>query len=96
MFSFHFWLVESSSDAGRQDEVPLCPDGDGRRYWPPRPMQRPRRDFVVAEEMPGDGDGKKYQPLRPTQSLRRDFVVAEEMPVDGDSRKYQPPRPAQK
>ena len=46
-----------ATDGGGQDEVPLRPEGDGRRYWPPRITQTPRVDFFVAGEMPGDGQG---------------------------------------
>ena len=33
----------------------LPSDGNGRRYWPPRPTQRPCGDFFVTGEMPSDG-----------------------------------------
>ena len=32
-------------------------DGDGREYRPPRPAQKPRGGFVVAQDKPGDGNG---------------------------------------
>ena len=41
--------------------------GDGREYRPPGPVQKPRGDFVVANEMPGNGDGQLYRPPCPAQ-----------------------------
>ena len=37
-------------------------DGDGRRYWPPRPAQKSRGDFFVAGKMPGDVASQRYGP----------------------------------
>ena len=44
-----------ATDGGRHDEVPLRPEGNDGKYWPPRPAQKPRGTFFVTGEMPGDG-----------------------------------------
>ena len=63
----------------------LPSNGDGRRYWPPRPAQKPREDFLVSPGvMPRDGNGGAYRPPRAAQKPRGDFVVAKGMLGDGD------------
>ena len=44
-----------ATDGGRQNELPLRSEGNGRRDLLPRPAQRPRGDFFVAGKMPGNG-----------------------------------------
>ena len=72
-------------------------DSYGREYRLPRPAQKPRGEFVVAEEIPGDSDGKMWWPPRPVQKSRvTSWCLWTRCQVTATSEGGGPPRPAQK
>ena len=71
-------------------------DGNGKRYWPPRPAQKSCGDFLVADYEPSNSGLQKRFATAPRLMLCEELLLPAMLLSDSGQQDEVPPRPAQK